>query len=66
MILISATVMRASRRDRAMGAVGIAMGTLALIAYLARSDEALPEPQAAPWVVESTTPDTPASPTIGP
>ncbi|MDQ4045052.1 MAG: hypothetical protein M3173_06355 [Chloroflexota bacterium] len=66
MILIGATVMRVSRRDRAMGAVGIALGTIALIAYFAGDEEASPEPQATPWVVESTRQDIPASPTIGP
>lgn len=65
LMLIGVTVMRLSKRDRGMGMLGLIVGTVGLIAYLAAADDPAPDPAATPALHESGTPDLAASPTSG-
>jgi hypothetical protein len=61
MMLIGVMVMRLSKRDRGMGMLGLIIGMIGLIAYLAAADD----PVATPVLHESGTPNPAASPTSG-
>lgn len=61
-ILIGVTVMRFSKRDRGMGMLGLAIGIVGLVAYLAAPDDPVSDPAATPVLHESETPGPMASP----
>ncbi len=56
MILLGIVVFRRSRRDRAMGAIAIALGVIGLIAYLTAEEGSPPPPLATPATSISNSP----------
>jgi hypothetical protein len=62
MMLIGVTEIRLSKRDRGMGLLGLVIGTVGLIAYLAAADDPVSNPAATPVLHESETP----GPTVSP
>ncbi len=48
MMLVGVTIMRLSKRDRGMGMLGLVIGIVGLIAYLAAAEEPVSEPAATP------------------
>lgn len=62
MILIGVAVMRLSKRDRGMGMLGLVIGIVGLVAYLAAPEDSVFDRAATPVLHESETPGPTASP----
>ena len=62
MILAGVAIIRLSREQRGMGAIGVALGVIGFIAYLG-AEEGAPPPEATPTVAVTQSPSdaTPAS-----
>ncbi len=61
MIVAGITMIRLSRRQRGMGAIGIVIGVIGLLAYLS-AEEGAPPPVGTPSVAETSTPEPAGTP----
>jgi hypothetical protein len=65
MIAAGIAIMRISHRDRGMGAIGVVLGVIGLLAYLSAEEGAPPPDRATPTVIDAAAPTATPAPRGG-